>query len=195
MQFVLLGPQALFLLPFLLCSPPKRRCKSNKCFSASLQLHFEISNPRNTCKSADSHSHTARKYLLWLKSVLLRKESKKTWYKWIYLQNRNRLTGLENEFMGFPGSSDGKESACNAETRIRSLDWEDPLDKENGYPLQYSHLKNSMDRGAWWATVHGVAKSCTRLSDWHMYFQLSEGKNGEKGQLGSLGWTCTHCHI
>ena len=46
--------------------------------SASLQLHFEISNPRNTCKFADSHSHTARKFLLWLKSVLLRKKSKKT---------------------------------------------------------------------------------------------------------------------
>ena len=77
-QFVLLGPQALFRLPFPPCCPPKRRCKSNKCFSASLQLHFEISNPRNTCKFADSHSHTARKFLLWLKSVLLRKKSKKT---------------------------------------------------------------------------------------------------------------------
>ena len=35
----------------------------------------------------------------------------------------------------------------------------------NGYPLQYSCLENSMDRGAWWATVHGVAKSWARLSD------------------------------
>ena len=35
----------------------------------------------------------------------------------------------------------------------------------NGNPLQYSCLKNSMDRGAWWATVQGVAKSRTRLSD------------------------------
>ena len=34
----------------------------------------------------------------------------------------------------------------------------------NGYPLQNSCLENSMDRGAWWATVHGVAKSRTRLS-------------------------------
>ena len=33
-----------------------------------------------------------------------------------------------------------------------------------GYPLQYSCLENSMDRGAWWVTVHGVAKSWTRLS-------------------------------
>ena len=31
----------------------------------------------------------------------------------------------------------------------------------NGKPLQYSCLENPMDRGAWWATVHGIAKSCT----------------------------------
>ena len=36
----------------------------------------------------------------------------------------------------------------------------------NGNPLQYSCLENSMDGGAWWATVHGVAKSPTQLSDW-----------------------------
>ena len=35
----------------------------------------------------------------------------------------------------------------------------------HGYPLQYSCLENHMDRGAWWAIVHGVAKSQTRLSD------------------------------
>ena len=35
----------------------------------------------------------------------------------------------------------------------------------NGNPLQYSYLENPMDRGAWWATVHGVPKSRTRLSD------------------------------
>ena len=35
----------------------------------------------------------------------------------------------------------------------------------NGYPLQYSCLENPMDRGAWWATVHGFTKSQTRLSD------------------------------
>jgi len=34
-----------------------------------------------------------------------------------------------------------------------------------GYPLQYSSLENPMDRGAWWATVHGVTNSQTRLSD------------------------------
>ena len=38
----------------------------------------------------------------------------------------------------------------------------------NGYSLQYSCLENSMDRGVWWATVHGVAKSQTQLSDQHI---------------------------
>ena len=35
----------------------------------------------------------------------------------------------------------------------------------NGNPLQYSSTENFMDRGAWWATAHGVAKGRTRLSD------------------------------
>ena len=45
------------------------------------------------------------------------------------------------------------------ETWVQSLGQEDPLEKS--YPLQYSCLENSTDRGAWWATVHGVAKSQT----------------------------------
>ena len=51
-------------------------------------------------------------------------------------------------------------------TQIRSLGWEDPLEKGmTGYCLQYSCLETSMDRGTWRATVHGVAKSQTRLSN------------------------------
>ena len=46
------------------------------------------------------------------------------------------------------------------ETWVQSLGWEDPLEKEKGYPLQYSGLENSLD-----CIVHGVAKSRTRLSD------------------------------
>ena len=41
---------------------------------------------------------------------------------------------------------------------------------ENGNPVQYSYLENSMDRGAWWATVHGVAKIRTQLSDFTFTF-------------------------
>ena len=53
---------------------------------------------------------------------------------------------------------------------VRRLGREEPLEKGNGHPLQYSCLENAMDRGAWWATVHGVAKSQTQLSDY--YFQI-----------------------
>jgi len=47
------------------------------------------------------------------------------------------------------------------ETRVLYLDWEDWMEQETDNPLQYSCLGNSMDRGAWSATVHGV----TRESD------------------------------
>ena len=47
------------------------------------------------------------------------------------------------------------------ETQASSLGWDDPLEEENGSLLQYSCLDSSMDRGDWWATFHGVAKSQT----------------------------------
>ena len=52
------------------------------------------------------------------------------------------------------------------ETWVRSLGWEDLLEEGMATPLQYSCLENSMDRGACWATVHGVTESDTteRLS-------------------------------
>ena len=43
--------------------------------------------------------------------------------------------------------------------KYSQLGWEDPMEKGMAIPLQYSYLENSMDRRAWWATVHGVAKS------------------------------------
>ena len=67
---------------------------------------------------------------------------------------------------GFPGSSEGKESACNAgDTGDAGLipGLERFPGERNASPLQYSCLENSMDRGAWWATVHGTAKSQTQL--------------------------------
>ena len=71
----------------------------------------------------------------------------------------------------------------------------------NGTPLQYSCLENPMDRGAWWAAVHGVAKSQTRLSDFTFHFHALEKEMathsrvlawripgmGEPGRLLSLG--------
>ena len=58
------------------------------------------------------------------------------------------------------------------ETWVRSLGQEDPLEKEMAAPLQYSCLENPRDGGAWWATVHGVTKSRTRVSNLTFTFQL-----------------------
>ena len=62
----------------------------------------------------------------------------------------------------FPGGSEGEASACDAEDPgLIPGSGRSPGDGENGNPLQYSCLENSMEGGAWWATVHGVAKSRT----------------------------------
>ena len=61
--------------------------------------------------------------------------------------------------------SDGKESTCGAEN-LGSIPVLERSPKEgNGYTLQYFCLENPKDRGAWRATVHGVAKSRTQLSN------------------------------
>ena len=67
-----------------------------------------------------------------------------------------------------------KRLSTMRETWVQALGWEDPLDEGNGNPFQYSCLENSMDRGAWQATVHGVAKSQTRLSDFTSFFFKEE---------------------
>ena len=63
--------------------------------------------------------------------------------------------------MGFPGGSDGKESACNAGDPGSVPGLGRYPGEGNGNILQYSCLENSMDRGAWRAIVHGVTKSHT----------------------------------
>ena len=68
--------------------------------------------------------------------------------------------------MGIPKWLRGKESACNAGDVSSTPGSGKPLRGGNGNPLQYSCLENPMDRGAWWATVHGVTTSRTGLNDW-----------------------------
>ena len=60
--------------------------------------------------------------------------------------------------LGFPGGSDGKESACNAEDLGLSPGSGRSPGEGNGNPLQYSCLQNPMDRRSWQAIVHEVAK-------------------------------------
>ena len=79
--------------------------------------------------------------------------------------------------MGFPGGSNNKELACNAGDLGSIPGLGRSPGEGNGNPIQYSCLENPMDSGAWWATVHGVEKSQTRLSD---------KKKKEKGKSGRV---------
>ena len=84
----------------------------------------------------------------------------------ISLYTEQKQTEIENRFMVAKGEGHGK-----------GMDWEFgvsrcKLGEDNGTPLQYSCLENSMDRGAWWAAVHGVAKSRTQLRDFTFTFHF-----------------------
>ena len=72
---------------------------------------------------------------------------------------------ISDLLMGAPCGSDSKESACSAgDPGSISGSGRSP-GEGNSFPLQDSSLENSMDRGAWWATVYGVTKSQTQLSN------------------------------
>ena len=79
--------------------------------------------------------------------------------------------------LGCPGGSAGKEPTCNVGDLGSILGLGRSPREENGYPLQYSGLENSMDGGAWESTTHGVAKSWTwaQLSDFRFYSYLEAG--------------------
>ena len=75
-------------------------------------------------------------------------------YKFNLISSFWILTGYPI-YCGLPGGSDGKESACNAGDPGLIPGLGRSPGEGNGNPFQYSCLENSMDRGAWWATVHG----------------------------------------
>ena len=69
--------------------------------------------------------------------------------------------------LDFPGRPDSQQSACNARDPESIPCWKDPLEKGMATHSSILAWRISMDRGAWWAIVHRVAKSQTRLSDFH----------------------------
>ena len=79
---------------------------------------------------------------------------------------------LLTHLLDFPGGSDSKKSTCN----VGDLGSNPSLGRfpgeGTGYPLQYSCLEDSMDRGAWWATVHGVTQSQTQLRATNTYYSI-----------------------
>ena len=80
-----------------------------------------------------------------------------TWLPYAYIY----YISVYNTYMGFPGGSGGKESACYAGDLGSIPGLGRSLGEENGNPLQYSCLKNPTDRGAWQAAVHGVTENWT----------------------------------
>ena len=65
------------------------------------------------------------------------------------------------------------------------------LGEGNGIPLQYSCLENPMDRGAWWATVHGVPKSWTQLTDFTFTFHFQ----AEHQRIDAFELWCLMCTV
>ena len=112
-----------------------------------------------------------RECLFWLLFFLVL-----AWYPWVWLEKGLALMPwlswnhlwLSTKDTGFPGSSEGKEFACNAGDPASIPRSGRSSGEGNGNPVQYSCLENPKEGVAWWATVHGVAKSQIRLSHEHM---------------------------
>ena len=83
--------------------------------------------------------------------------------------------------LGFPGGSEVKVSACNGGDLGSIPGLGRSPGEENGNPLQYSCLQNPVDGRAWWAIVHGVAKSQTGLIDLTFTFTLIDIKHFRNG--------------
>ena len=91
-------------------------------------------------------------------------------------------------FLAFTGGSAGKESTCNAGDLGLIPGLERSPGKRKGYALQYSCLENPMDGGAWWAAVHGVTKSWTRLSDFTFTFHFHALEKEMATHSSVLAW-------
>ena len=96
-------------------------------------------------------------------------------FKWKICWRRDRLP--TPVFLGFPCGSAGKESACNAGDLGLIPGLGRSPGEGKGYPLQYSGLENSMDY-----TVHGVAKSRSQLSDFHIFFTCAKRSMPQCGE-------------
>ena len=109
------------------------------------------------------------------------------WWAAIYgvTQSQTRLKWLSSSssicrvllcaYTRLPCSSNSKESACKAGDQGSIPGLGSSSEEGNGKPLHYSCLENSMDGEAWWATVHRVAKSRTRVSDTHTHTHCVPG--------------------
>ena len=124
-------------------------------------------------------------------------------YGYWWTQDSHGISVLEESYVSlslgiffrevdFPGSSASKESAYNtADLGVPCLGRDDPLEMEMATHSNYSCLKNPMDRGAWWATVHGVVKSRTWLSNLHSLRELATQWRSQQLLEGGFGFLTT----
>ena len=135
------------------------------CMQEQRKIIFFFFFYRESSKKLTQHRYMACPHMLWFKMVLF------------LVRGRKACIFHLMYYVGFSGGSDGKASACNVGDPGSILGSGKSPGEENVYSLQYSCLGNSIDRGAWWATVPGVAKSQTRLSVWACMHARKQEKN------------------
>ena len=135
--------------------------QTRPCLQVLLSLKVQASHPflRSSLISAGTTGWDCWQGSFWVKTWAMIG----TQIQWKIPWRRNRLP--TPVLLGFPADSDGKQSACNAGDLSSIPGLGRSPGGRHGSPLQYSGLENPMDRGVWWATADGVAKSQTRLND------------------------------
>ena len=107
-----------------------------------------------------------KKYMMTETMWVKQEYSTQPWFdSWVRKISWRRDRLSSPVFLDFHGGLDGKESACNRGDLGSIPGLGRSLGGGHGKPLQYSCLENLTNREAWWATVHGVAKSWTQLDD------------------------------
>jgi len=134
----------------------------------------------NLCNKQHLNHLTQRFTVIWSNIFFLL--LMQSWIGFLLLAREKWRRKLQPTLVFLPGESHGWRNLASLvaqrlkllptmrETWVRSLGWEDYPGEGNGNPLHYSCLENPMDGGASWATVHGVAKSGTWLSDFTFTF-------------------------
>jgi len=137
--------------------------------------------PISSLSSSSFHQSNFSKWLSWLFSVAVTSHHLSK-FQILCLNDQNppdliltfhsfsTIIILSNVWRGFPGGSDGKESACNVGDPSSNPGLGRSPGEGNGNPLQYSCLENPKDKEAWQATVHGVAKKSDTTKWWTFHF-------------------------